>query len=340
MPKTLVLATDPSLFLARLDGARWECETISQIEKPRCLAANPLWPNRIYCGTAADGLWRSSDGGRSWERSGKGIESAQVTAVAIAASESGDGLGVAYAGTEPSRMYRSEDGGDTWSPMEGLTDLPSAGEWSFPPRPDTHHVRWIEPDPNENGRLFVAIEAGALVSSPDGGRSWQDRVSGGPYDTHTLASHPSAPGRLWSAAGDGYYESRDAGQTWTRPREGLGHPYCVGVAVAPGNPEIVIASAAHSPRQAYYDREGSSALYRKVGDSAWEPVREGLPPPRGMLINIPAAHASEPETFYTANNHGIFRSDDAGKSWEKLPLDWPDAFRQERAWAHLALDIG
>src|SRR5437773_4016419 len=85
---------------------------------------------------------------------------------------------------------------------------------SFPPRPQTHHVRWIEADVSVADRVFVAIEAGALVRTFDGGRIWRDRVRGGPYDTHTAMTHPFAPGRIYSAAGDGYYERTDAGRWW------------------------------------------------------------------------------------------------------------------------------
>ena len=47
-------------------------------------------------------------------------------------------------------------------------------QWPFPPRPSTHHVRWIEPDVNRKEYLFVAIEAGALIKSFDGGKTWID----------------------------------------------------------------------------------------------------------------------------------------------------------------------
>ena len=52
----------------------------------------------------------------------------------------------------------------------------------------------------------------------DGGRTWCDRVRGGPYDTHTAVTHPLALGRIYSAAGDGYFESTDAGDSWRSPR--------------------------------------------------------------------------------------------------------------------------
>ena len=79
------------------------------------------------------------------------------------------GLGVVYAGTDPSAVIRSDTGGDNWVELTGLRAPPSTDTWSFPPRPHTHHVRWIEADASVADRVFVAIEAGALVRTFDGG---------------------------------------------------------------------------------------------------------------------------------------------------------------------------
>ena len=144
-----------------------------------------------------------------------------VMSVAVSSLKSDNKFNKVYAGTEPSAFYTSIDGGDSWERMNSLDDLPSSKSWSFPPRPWTHHVRWIEPDANNPDYVFAAIEAGALVQSHDGGKTWIDRNRQGPYDTHTLATHSKAPRRLYSSAGDGYYESYDYGETWTRPMEGL-----------------------------------------------------------------------------------------------------------------------
>jgi hypothetical protein len=65
------------------------------------------------------------------------------------------------------------------------------------------------------------------VRTFDGGRTWRDRVRGGPYDTHTALTHPLAPGRIYSAAGDGYFESTDAADSWSSPEDGLKHRYLV-----------------------------------------------------------------------------------------------------------------
>jgi hypothetical protein len=78
--------------------------------------------------------------------------------------------------------------------------------------------------------VFVAVEAGALVRSPDSGEHWDDRTPDGPFDTHTLLMHPLAPDRLYAAAGDGlrspergYNERYDGGITWHGSAEGRQH---------------------------------------------------------------------------------------------------------------------
>ncbi len=55
------------------------------------------------------------------------------------------------------------------------------------------------------GKLGTTLER--LVQSHDSGRTWIDRIEQGPYDTHTLATHPKAPKRLYSSAGDGYFDA-------------------------------------------------------------------------------------------------------------------------------------
>ena len=72
-------------------------------------------------------------------------------------------------------------------------------------------------------------------------------------------------------------------------------------------------------------------LYRRLGGSAWQQARDGLPPSRGMLASTLATTDAEPGIFYAANNHGIYRSTDAGLTWEQLEIPWPSSFRLHRA---------
>src|ERR1700730_8381791 len=202
----IVVVTRAALLIARR-ASTWTVDEHLAGLWPGCAAVDLSSPSKVYCATARAGLFRSRDSGRNWEPVGRGIDHMMVTAVDVGHAEQADGFGFVYAGTAPRAVVRSDDGGDSWVDLAGLRALPSADPWSFPPRPRTHHVRWIEVDVSVADRVFVAIEAGALVRTFDGGRIWRDRVRGGPYDTHTAMTHPFAPGRIYSAAGDGYYES-------------------------------------------------------------------------------------------------------------------------------------
>ena len=321
---TLFVATEQGLLIAR-HALDWTVEHHLQERSVECVAVDPLVSSRVYCGTLGHGVWRSDDGGRSWEQTGPGITHPAVMAVAISSTESLDEAGVVYAGTEPSGVFRSTDGGASWSESAGLLSLPSKATWSFPPRPDTHHVRWIEPDPVATGRLYVAIEAGALVRTQDGGHTWEDRVSSGPYDTHTAATHRLAPDRVYSAAGDGYFESRDAGRKWARHMEGLRHRYLVGIAVDQEDPDAVIVSCADGPWSAYDPPHAESYVYRRSGEQAWQVAMDGLPDAAGTSVSRFAAHPDVPGAIYAANNHAVYHSTDAGRRWTALDISWPRA---------------
>jgi photosystem II stability/assembly factor-like uncharacterized protein len=326
---------DELLVIGRSNG-HWHAERRLEGASTQCVAIDPLRPERVYCGTFDRGLWRSLDAGASWEHLGEGVVRKAVMSVAVGGAERAGEHGVVYVGTEPSAVYRSEDGGDSWRELEGLGELPSAPEWSFPPRPETSHVRWISLDPNAPGRVFVAIEAGALVRTPDAGRTWVDRTPDGPRDTHTLATHQDVPGRLYSAAGDGfmragmgYAESQDAGDTWERSGEGLEHHYLWGVAVDPADPETVVVSAATSPWEAHDPARAKSTIYRKQAGGTWQEVTEGLPETEGRVVSILASHEAEPGVFYALTNLGLYRSPDAGRSWKRLDIAWPDHYRRQ-----------
>jgi hypothetical protein len=333
-------AFDKALAIARQRNDEWEVSFHLTESRPSCLAIDPQHPQYVYCGTFDQGLWQSSDAGTTWEHTGAGIAAEQVTAVAISGLDQADGVGVVYAGTEPSAMYRSENQGRSWRELTTLTALPSAPKWSFPPRPWTSHVRWITPDPLVAGRVFAAIEAGALVRSLDGGQTWEDRTPDGPFDTHTLVLPRRAPNRLYSAAGDGFIQagtgfvqSDDGGETWSRPNDGLAHHYLWSVAADPSDPDTLVISAAPGPQQAHNPDTAESYIYRRTAGGPWLCVSEGLPPARGTQTSVLTSHENEPGVFYAANNHGVFRSTDTGLSWEEVPILAPDSTQFGRAHA-------
>jgi photosystem II stability/assembly factor-like uncharacterized protein len=334
MTTTLLVGMQDSL-LALESSNRYKIHECLKGTNPQKIAFDPGNPNRAYCGTFGDGLWKTDDGGQTWSSIRKDvIFSPYVTSVSVSPLDRGNNFNKVYVGTEPSALYISNDGGDSWEKMDALNNLPSSTSWSFPPRPWTHHIRWIEPDANNVDYVFVAIEAGALVKSHDGGRTWIDRVEQGPYDTHTLATHQKAPKRLYSSAGDGYFESFDYGESWSRPTEGLKHHYLYGLAVDSGNPQIVIVSASIGPAKAYSIEDAESFVYRREEDGKrWKAISNGLPKPNGTTITILASNPTADGEFYAVNNRGLFTSTDSGVSWRELDIPWPKEYLLQPPWA-------
>jgi photosystem II stability/assembly factor-like uncharacterized protein len=306
----ILVATDSEVLV--IDVERGTCAPGRGIDdRPTCLAADVLVPGRAWCGTHRDGMFRSDDGGRSWHPIG--LAGRMVMAVAASPAEHDE----VWAGTEPSEVWRSGDAGNSWEQASGLERLPSSSEWSFPPRPDTHHVRWIACHPLEPERLWVAIEAGALVSTVDRGGTWRDRVPGGPWDTHELAIHAKTPGTLRVSAGDGYFESYDAGATWHSPSTGLEVGYLRSVAIDPEWPDVVVVSASSGPYSAYVAGRSDGRLYRRVARDRWERVRDGWPEPARTVAPLLCAGTKAGE-LWAADERGVHSSDDGGKSWRPV----------------------
>ena len=262
---TLIAGMQNSVLVLESSKRGWKvCENLKG-RHPQSVTFDPLTPSRAYCGTFGDGLWKTDDNGKTWNSIGKNeITSPNITSVSVTPQIGNNRFSKIYVGTEPSMLYASSDGGESWKKMGDLNKLESSKTWSFPPRPWTHHVRWIEPNVNNYDFVFVAIEAGALVKSRDGCRTWIDRTDQSPYDTHTLVTHKKAPKRLYSAAGDGYFESFDYGESWNRYTEGLKHHYLLGLAVDLANPQNVIVSASLSAQQAH-SRENADSTIQKIG---------------------------------------------------------------------------
>jgi photosystem II stability/assembly factor-like uncharacterized protein len=324
MRTTIYLATARGLSVITGADGNWRGAVQLKGKQIQCVAADFNRKGVVYCGTFGDGVFRSDDGGATWKAS-HGVTKPKVMTLA------GSNSGAAYAGTEPSAIFRSDDSGETWRELGTLLTLSSAKEWSFPPRPETHHVRSILPDLAKPSRLHVAIEAGALLRSDDAGGTWRDRVPSGPKDTHSLAVHPHDPTRLHSAAGDGYFESVDDGDSWRRIVDGLEHQYCWSIAVSIADPSTLLLSASKSAYAAHFKESANSFVYRRAGNEAWRQVPDGLPKPQGLRIPVVAASSVEPGLFYSSAEGMVWRSADDGLQWQKLAIQWIDDAAVEHA---------
>ncbi|SDH74000.1 hypothetical protein SAMN05192534_11089 [Alteribacillus persepolensis] len=314
--------------------------------QPVRVAVDPQNQDRIYCATYGHGLWKSEDGGAHWKAIGKvspyheapagdGIRSAHLTFVAVHPYRKRNGNSVVYAGTEPAALYCSEDNGEHWKEFKDIQTLPSKNNWQFPPRPYTHHIRWVTPSYADENKLGVSVEFGAFIRTEDHGATWQDRPFQSPLDTHVLLAHPHAPGRLYAACGDGlisqgnsYAESNDDGETWEYKSEGLeAHPYLYNMTLHPEDSNDRLAAASKHAREAHHSSLYST-IYRKQGSEPWRELSEGLPC-EGAFIHVLAADPIEAGTFYAMNNYGLYQWKKGTSKWKKIEVNWKEKFLNE-----------
>jgi hypothetical protein len=313
------------------------------------LAPDPGNPARIYCATYNRGLWRSEDAGENWLPIGTpqsffeghtegSIAEREITFVSVSPVAGASGRHTVWVGTEPSRLYGSDDHGEHFELVSTLT-LPSRKTWSFPPRPGTNHVQCIAH--TTDGAIHLAIEAGAMICSRDGGMTFRDRLPDSPLDTHTLRTHPLVPGSLYAALGDAYFrhkrsfaESFDGGDTWTYSNNGLEPaPYLYGLAIHPEAPKEVWVSAASSPRTAHV--EGGSSIYRRTADR-WMEDADGFARD-DSLISVLCSDPGWPGRCFALSNTGLFLKESSVSKWDCLAA--PETWRSMHPTALAVLDL-
>jgi hypothetical protein len=295
--RIFICTRDDTLVRVNQDNGAWIAETLLDDVGAQCVATDGA---RVLVGTRDEGALLSVDRGVSWET--LDLPEPQVCSVAISAAD-----GALYAGTEPSRLFVSRDG-EPWTELRALQDIPSRDRWSFPPRPWTHHVRSIAPDPHNPERLLVGIELGGLMYTDDAGASFSDHQPGAKRDVHSLSWHPHVVGRAYQAAGDGAAWSRDAGASWDGADSGRELGYCWAVAVDAADPECWYVSAAAGPGAAHSGERARGGLYR-WRERRWEAL--ALPD-----ASMPYGLAVIDDGLFAAMADGRhFLSTDHGEHW-------------------------
>lgn len=305
-------ATDAGLV--RFDVEYYRATILREADQMRCVAIDPRDAETIYVGSPG-GAWKSSNNGETWRD--MDLPESNVFSLAVSPAD-----GTVYAGTEPSRLFKSTDEGETWHEMEALRRLPSAPNWSFPPRPWTSHVRWIAPNPADANLLLVGIELGGVMRSLDGGESWEDHRPGAQKDCHALAWHPVDTQRAYEAGGGGAAWSRDGGASWEARDEGRDRHYTWALEVDPEDPDRWFVSASPGPGQAHSKGDAQALIYRWQDGGPWEKVGAGLPQPLSSMPYVLRFGGPQDRRLFAGLRDGrLFASGNRGETWTQLPVE-------------------
>ena len=159
------------------------------------------------------------------------------------------------------------------------------------------------------------VEAGALVRSEDGGRTWSGHLRRASRDPHVVTFHPADAAWAYEGGGTGPAMSSDGGATWRKTTDGLDRRYCWAVTADPAEPSRWYVAAAKGPRRAHGGEHAAAAIFRADPDG-WTIVADDLPA-------MPYALASSaPDELIAVLASGEIRvSKNAGGSWDTAAVD-------------------
>jgi serine/threonine protein kinase len=295
-----------------------------------------IWAStQSYWGT----LLRSSDDfGKSWTNpqhapirfpSDTGVSLKNIWQIALGRPEQPN---VLYCGVEPAALFETCDAGENWSLVRGLFDHPHRPRWV--PGNGGLALHTIVLDPSDKQRIYVAISAGGVYRTTDGGRSWTaqnrgiramflpDKYPEFGQCVHKIAIHPARPERLFLQNHWGLYRSDNGAESWTDIANGVPSDFGFAVLMHPRNPDCVYIVPVESD-EFRCTCDGRLRVYRtRNGGASWEPLVRGLPQKRAyetVLRDAMTADSSDPAGIYFGTRSGeLFGSHDEGKTWQKI----------------------
>ena len=152
-------------------------------------------------GGPASGLYRSLDGGDSWQRLEGGLPQGTVGRIGVEISRSHPHTVFAIVEHKDGGIFRSEDRGRTWTRQSSLNQRPS-------------YYSQIRIDPNNPNKLWKL--ASPLFVSIDAGKTWRSHDTGQKIhvDHHALWINPDDSDHLILGNDGGLYFSYDGSRTW------------------------------------------------------------------------------------------------------------------------------
>ena len=361
----VLVGTRKGAFILTADAARkrWE------VEGPHFagweiyhVKGAPADPDRLYASQSSGWFGqvpqRSNDGGKTWETGGNQFlyegtpgphtwydgsphpwEFKRVWHLEPSPKDPD----MLYAGAEDAALFTSTDAGQTWSELPALRTHQTASGWA--PGAGGLCLHTILLDPNDGGRIVIAISSAGVFKSDDSGQSWRPANRGLRSNTipdqdaevghcvHHVAMHPSRPDVLFMQKHWDVMRSDDGGESWREISGNLPTDFGFVIDVNANDPETIyvvpITSDSH-----HFVPDGKLRVYRsRTGGDEWEPLTKGLPQ-KDCYVNVlrdaMAVDSLDPCGVYFGTSGGqVYASPDGGDSWTPIVRDLPPVLSVE-----------
>jgi photosystem II stability/assembly factor-like uncharacterized protein len=331
------LAVDPTKpsrwYVAVASGGVWKTENAGTSWTPLfdkegsysigCLAIDPNNPFVIWVGTGennsqrsvgyGDGVYRSDDGGRSWNN--VGLKSSEHIGKILIHPKDGNTVYVAAQGPlwapgGDRGLYKTTDGGKSWKAVLSVSENTGVTDVVMDPRdPDTLLAAAYQ----RRRHVYTLINGGpesALHKSTDGGASWRKITNGLPKEELGrigLTVSPVDPDTVYAVVeaankAGGFFRSTDRGENWDKRSD-----------YVPGGPMYYNEIFA-DPRDR--DRVYSMDVFLKVTDDGGKTFRNLGEAAKHVDNHAMWIDPAQPDHYLVGCDGGLYESWDAAATWD------------------------
>ena len=309
----------------------------------------------LFAASLSEGVFKSTDGGRSWNPSSKGLIVRKVWEIAPDPHHDG----TLYAGTQYGHLFKSKDSGGSWEEVASLHNAPErlnwGIDWGYRTAGLTLHT--IRLDPTNPDRIYLVAASNGTYRSDDGGETWislkngqnssctidpAKMISSAPSDaspaektskhlselhgdTHKIVVSPK-DGRLYQQNHCGVYFSDNHGDLWkdvsidNETRFGL--PIDAVEASTTHVFVIPVPESSNDCKEHNACIQGQLSVYSTSDwGKSWNKHTAGLPRVMHSAVlrdGIAHDNEKEPGVYFGTTTGDMYYSGDLGNSWRNI----------------------
>jgi hypothetical protein len=300
-PDIIYIATNDYIYKTRDGGQTWtNLSRGMSHSRVISMAIDPVYPATVYAGTKGDAVYKSHDGGQRWASMRAGLDDATITSVVNQfVFDPADSQHIFLATTMG--VFETKNGGESWAKkMEGMKEVLMVVTLGMDPtRPFVLYA-------GTSGGVYKSIDQAGHWEQVNNGLVPPDMVkTSRALNVTSICVDPYEPDTVYAATLAGLYKSTDAGTSWKRIGEAL-------------TDQMIITMVLDRSRKGVIYIAGRDGVHRSEdGGLSWKLINGGF---ATTNIRTIAQSATDPTLFYAGTNgSGIYRSTNAGDSWESMP---------------------